>query len=198
MSSSPSRAGWIRAIVRDILLSLDLLLGLLSGALFYWLSDRYFQVRSYADEALLGFIPLGLAMFATARSQTTTFLGHIGDESYERFIQAVGGIQRALLPFRAATIVSVILVVYSVLSRMLIGLASASARSILLGIGVGLFAWAAIGILQTYALETFHGTQRFELNRHKRAAGDILASKRKEHGRRQGSQRKGRDSTMPR
>jgi hypothetical protein len=169
---------WIWLVIRDGVLSWDLVLGLVAGLVFTYLADRYpKEIGDNVGTVLLGLIPLSLALLTFLVSQHHSFMG-LRDDVYDRIIDRVGGIDQVLLPIRIATTAAIALLLYSFLSRITLPLASPFASSVLLCVGVGGFVWVSVGAWQVYRLVDFHGRQHYQLHRSVREAQDIVDQRR--------------------
>lgn len=74
---------WIWLVIRDGVLSWDLVLGLVAGLVFTYLADRYpKEIGDNVGTVLLGLIPLSLALLTFLVSQHHSFMG-LRDDVYD-------------------------------------------------------------------------------------------------------------------
>lgn len=174
------RLRWVGLVIRDGLLSVDFIAGVVTGGAFWLLADRYPEIAKLTEWFLIVLAPMSAGLAYYVSSQTSTFLSLVKGDAYERLLDRLGGIHEVLLPFRIATALAGSLFVYSVLASLLLPVASDFVQSILLGIGVGGFVWAAVGAFQVHGLVVFHGGQRHLLHVDIRKADDVLTQRRQE------------------
>lgn len=136
----------------------DFLVGLAAACLTFGLCASQ-EVRRQGVTMLLAEAAVAIGVLAIVLTAMTVINGFI-DGNYRKVLEAVGGAQRAFLPFRVVAFVAAAATVAAIISAVGWPALSAWPRAGLLTLCCGLTAWSVAGVVSLIEIVIFHTEQR--------------------------------------
>jgi hypothetical protein len=165
-------------LLRTTFAASDFVAGLLAGGFALGLCISA-DVRQQGVTILLAQAGVGVAVLGVV-STTIAIFATFFDGNYRRVLDAVGGLPRALMPYKVVAAVAAL----SVIGALTIALGwptfSPVARAVLLACSTALTGWAVAGTVSLVGITSFHAEQRAELMRGAEDAESIRAKRLRE------------------
>jgi hypothetical protein len=164
LNADDLRSGrWLRAYATRILISADALLFVCAGVGAGVLADLFKTVESDGESALVAFTAIGFAALAVALTALSIFVSLVND-AYLRILSMSdrGGLAGYIVPYLSAALISSITTIVGAVGALgYDALSGRSTKAILLGLEVGLVAWATWAVFQIVVEVAVHGLNRY-------------------------------------
>jgi hypothetical protein len=165
---------WLRRYARQVFVSPDAALFLLSGLLVGLLaeSSQYSQtIDNGGGSALFALMAIGFAALAVDLTALSIFVSLVND-TYLRVlaISRRGGLSSYLVPYLSAALVSALATMVGAVGGVVYAALPLWMRGALLGLQVGLVVWSAWSVVHIIVDVAIHGLGRYEIARAAQAA----------------------------
>lgn len=154
---------WLRAYATRILLSADALLFVCAGCGVGVLADSFKPVESNGEIALIGLTAVGFAALAVALTALSIFVTLVND-AYLRILSMSdrGGLAGYIVPYLSAALISSITTIVGAVGTLgYDALSGRATKAVVLGLEVGLVAWATWAVFQLVVEVAVHGLNRY-------------------------------------
>src|SRR5947209_15833093 len=154
---------WLRTYATRILISADALLFVCAGVGAGFLADLFKPVESDGEAALIAFTAVGFAALAVALTALSIFVSLVND-AYLRILSMSerGGLAGYIVPYLTADLVSSTTTIVGAVGALgYDALSGRQTKAIVLGLEVGLVAWATWAVFQIVVEVAVHGLNRY-------------------------------------